>query len=212
MNEALGRRERKKRETMNAIEVTAVRLALANGFANVSVAEICEEVDISRSTFFNYVGSLEDAVLGQPLRMIPLDEAMAILDADSGQSLLRRLYVIAEASVGSSRVHAEVSGGRYRLALEQPDLLARVLSRFTGLSNDLLALMYVWLETDPSRRTLDHAPTLREASLTVALVGNALQTLLLEASGSDDAEIPAESFEDLIEQQETLARELVQPR
>ena len=203
-----GRRARKKRATMNAIELTAVRLALEKGHAHVTVAEICEAVDISRSTFFNYVPTREAAIFGRPLHMIPFDDAMAVLTADGDDSLLRRLFVIAERSVGSSTVHAEVNASRYRIALEQPETLPMVLAQFAGLSNDLLALVYLWLEGDASRRTLPGATTIREASIIVALVGNALQTLLLEMVGNDDTVIPPEAFDEVVAQQEQVARAL----
>lgn len=203
-----GRRARKKRATMNAIELTAVRLALEKGHAHVTVAEICERVDISRSTFFNYVPTREAAIFGRPLHMIPFDDAMALLTAEGDESLLRRLFTVAQLSVGSSVVHAEVNSSRYRIALEQPEALPMVLAQFTGLSNDLMALVFLWLEGDAARRTLPEASAIREASITVALVGNALQTLLLEMVGKEDSEIPPEAFDEVVAQQEKVARAL----
>ena len=44
-----GLRERKKRQTENAIEIAAVRIALRDGFAQVTVREICALAEISRA-------------------------------------------------------------------------------------------------------------------------------------------------------------------
>lgn len=59
-------RERKRRQTLAAIEEHATRLVSERGFQAVTVEDICQEVQISKRTFFNYVESKEQAVLGAP--------------------------------------------------------------------------------------------------------------------------------------------------
>lgn len=63
-NEDIGIRERKRRETKRRICQEAARLAEAHGYDNVTVEDICEASGISRRTFFNYVDSKDEAVLG----------------------------------------------------------------------------------------------------------------------------------------------------
>lgn len=207
-----GLRARKKRATENAIERTAVQLALQKGHAHVTVTEICDGADISRSTFFNYMPSREAAIFGRPLKMVPYEEAMEILKAASDTSLLGAIFRVALASVGKANVNAEVAAGRSQLSLEQPDTVASILSPFISLSTDLTGLIYIWLEEDHSRRLIPEVDTLREAILTVSLVGNALQVVLAEVTGTDDQIVAEETMHQLIAEMEKLAYGIRQPR
>ncbi|MGP4017818.1 TetR/AcrR family transcriptional regulator [Saccharopolyspora sp. 5N708] len=53
-----------------AAQVTSVsrRLTAERGLSGFTIEEVCEQVDISRRTFFNYFASKDDAVLGIPAR------------------------------------------------------------------------------------------------------------------------------------------------
>jgi AcrR family transcriptional regulator len=62
MNTELGLRERKKRQTRQAIAEAAKRLFLERGFEQVSVAEVARAADVSEQTVFNYFPTKEDLV------------------------------------------------------------------------------------------------------------------------------------------------------
>jgi len=57
-----GLRERKKRQTREAIAATAMELFLARGFDDVTIADIARAADVSRKTIFNYFPAKEDLV------------------------------------------------------------------------------------------------------------------------------------------------------
>jgi AcrR family transcriptional regulator len=59
-----GLRERKRRQTRQAVTEAARALTAANGLSGFTVEEVCEKVGISRRTFFNYFPTKEDAILG----------------------------------------------------------------------------------------------------------------------------------------------------
>lgn len=122
-----------------AVEHIALDLAVAHGYDAVTVEMICERALIAPSTFFNYFGSKETAVLGPAPR--PLDETrlatyangtgdrlaelMSMLVADWPTSpegramLLQRLHVI-ESTPSLSAAHH----GRLEVASAQVERAA----------------------------------------------------------------------------------------
>ena len=68
-----GLRERKRLETLCAIEDHATRLVLEKGYEAVTVEDIVDAANISKRTYFNYVDSKETAVVGHPIVDIPDD-------------------------------------------------------------------------------------------------------------------------------------------
>ena len=57
-----GLRERKKRQTREAIAAAAMALFHARGFDEVTVAEVARAADVSEKTVFNYFPTKEDLV------------------------------------------------------------------------------------------------------------------------------------------------------
>lgn len=209
---APGLRERKKRATVNAIERAAVRLALEKGFEKVSVMEICDEADISRSTFFNYMPTREAAIFGRPLRMIPMDQALAILDDQAGKSLLSGIFHVSLTSIGGAEINPEVAAGRNRLGAEQPHCMHLMLAPMTTLTLELIGLVAVWLDADHSRRRLPEVSVVREASHVVTVASGALTALMAEMKGgADDAMLSIETLEQLVREIEVTAAKVTEP-
>jgi AcrR family transcriptional regulator len=72
-----GLRERKKRQTREAIAQAAMRLFVAHGFDEVTVADVARAADVSEKTVFNYFPAKEDLVLhGGEERRAALVEAI----------------------------------------------------------------------------------------------------------------------------------------
>ncbi|MDQ0942474.1 TetR family transcriptional regulator [Streptomyces sp. V1I1] len=63
MSGEMGLRERKKRQTYQAISDAAIALFLEKGFDRVSVAEVAAAADVSKPTLFRYFPAKEDLVL-----------------------------------------------------------------------------------------------------------------------------------------------------
>lgn len=209
---AEGLRERKKRKTVNAIEQAGVRLALEKGFEKVAVMEICDEAEISRSTFFNYMPTREAAIFGRPLTMIPREQAWAILEEVAPSSMLMALLQVSMASIGGAEINPEVAAGRNRLVVEQPHCAPLMLAPMATLSIDLTGLVAEWLGADASRRRLPDVSVVREASHVVSVTQGALTALMAEmTSGVDDALLTPEALAQLVGEIEVVARALPQP-
>jgi AcrR family transcriptional regulator len=70
-----GLRERKCLATRDALVETARELSAQRGFSHFTVAQLCDQVGVSRRTFFNYFPTKEDAFLGQHSQAVPSDVA-----------------------------------------------------------------------------------------------------------------------------------------
>lgn len=124
-----GRRERKKRATRLALKAAALDLVAARGFARVTVDDICDVVDVSARTFFNYFPTKEAAVVGEDPGLIEAmrDELLALPAALSPLEALRtvllaRLRAIEE-DIDISGEGADVWIRRFALVRSQPEVL-----------------------------------------------------------------------------------------
>jgi AcrR family transcriptional regulator len=86
--ETEGLRERKKRQTREAIADAAMRLFVEHGFDAVTVADVARAADVSQKTVFNYFPTKEDLVLhgGQDRRAALIE---AIRARKPGTSLVK---------------------------------------------------------------------------------------------------------------------------
>ena len=57
--------ERRMRKTASSLTSVSRRLTAERGLAGFTIEEVCDEVDVSRRTFFNYFACKEDAVIGE---------------------------------------------------------------------------------------------------------------------------------------------------
>lgn len=90
---ALGRRERKKRETRIALHHAALKLFAEKGFQETRISEIADAADVSESTFFRYFDNKEGvalegfrqgaeaivaAIRKRPISESPIDACLAV--------------------------------------------------------------------------------------------------------------------------------------
>ncbi|MGI8393307.1 TetR/AcrR family transcriptional regulator [Leucobacter sp. Z1108] len=183
----LGLRIRKKRATENAIEVSAVSLALEHGIEHVTVEMICEQADISRSTFFNYFAGRDYAIVGRAVEPLQGEEAAAVLASAAGD-LVRGAIRLIFASIGHQHVNSEVARKRAQLSAEQPAALQLASGILVEGSVKLIPVIAGWLAEHPEHAKL--ADPVQEATFAVGLAHAALGALI-SAMAQQDGDIAA---------------------
>jgi AcrR family transcriptional regulator len=179
-----GLRARKRRATENAIELSAVTLALELSVENVTVEAVCEMADISRSTFFNYFSSRDYAIVGRAVSIPEGSEAFAMLDS-APDDLVLGIFRLYFAAIGHSHVNSDVARLRMQLISEQPEAARLSLPTFLESSYQLTATTTAWLTAHPEHAKLDDP--LREATLAVTMVNGIIAAQMNEWSvGSGD--------------------------
>ena len=153
-----GRRERKKRATYLALRAAALELVSERGFANVTVEDIAEAVDVSVRTFFNYFSSKEDALVGEDpalrealrAEILALPSEVPLLEA-LRHVVLGRLRAIAEDLDVSGEDH-EVWARRFAAVHAQPEVLVAYAKHLTVVERFLTDALVERLGGDESVR------------------------------------------------------------
>jgi AcrR family transcriptional regulator len=120
--QALGLRDRKKIRTRDTIRREAMRLILADGYANTTIEQIADAADISPSTFFRYFGTKESVLVSNDLDLVTvqaLEQQPANLPT---LQALRRAIEITMATVSAAEWRQERA--RLKLVLSVPELKA----------------------------------------------------------------------------------------
>ena len=137
-----GLREQKKQKTQAALQRAALELVAAHGFDRVTIDDIAAAAGVSRTTFYRYLATKEDALLGnraeklehlrnalaaQPLDSPPLEAVRAAISevARSYQHDRRQMLALAKITRVTPSVAARSL--EYDAALE--DLLREYFAR-----------------------------------------------------------------------------------
>lgn len=163
-NEDIGIRERKRLATKRRICDEAAALVDARGYDNVTVDDICRASGISRRTFFNYMDSKDEAVLGvfpftcseEGLAAIRETRADNVLDL-----VLRSIEVVPGAESGTSPNQA----CRRELIESNPGLLHAEATRRRGFLTGIAQAVHDHLERFPEDRRFDGSPEVEAHSI-----------------------------------------------
>lgn len=170
-NHALGRRERKKIKTRQAIRREAFRLIEENGYAATTVEHIADAADVSPSTFFRYFPSKESLLLADDLDPLILAAFEAQPPGLSPTEAIRRAYEDVMARLPAEQL--EFENTRQRLMFSIPELkaamydeyyrtvnvMAELIGRRIGRSaNDFEVRVFVGALTGAMMAAFDNAP------------------------------------------------------
>jgi AcrR family transcriptional regulator len=175
---ALGLRERKKQKTRNAIQREAMRLFAKQGYAETTIEQIAEAVEISPSTFFNYFPSKEELIAFDDYDPL-LAAAFAARPKDEPLGIALRRAIVDQLSTILKR-DRDLVLARAKLALRVPELRARFWEE-TQKSQDFVQKLIA------QRRGKD--PDAYEVRVAASIIVSAMFVAVLEwvsTEGRDD--------------------------
>ncbi|WP_291314864.1 TetR/AcrR family transcriptional regulator [Corynebacterium sp. UBA2622] len=161
-----GLRERKRRDTRRRIVDEAMKLVEAKGFTNVTVEDICEAADISRRTFFNYMDSKDQAVLGaHPFEIT--EDALEVIATTQSDNVLDLMF---SQILAVPDAHNRERLMRRRAILSQnPALAGAVYVRKSETLTELGQAVEKHFHSFPGDRKLNDAPLAIEVNVLVDL-------------------------------------------
>jgi AcrR family transcriptional regulator len=146
MTTELGLRERKKLKTRKLISEIAIRLFKEKGVEATTVEEICEQAEVSVSTFFRYFRSKEEAAFpDQDARVETVKNVLeAPLPGEKPSKTIRRaVHALIEYDLevkGDLQAHLQLQEQEPALAAQALRSQAQSIDLFTTLVADLLGV------------------------------------------------------------------------
>ncbi len=143
-----GRRERKKRETYDALRTAALELCATQGFGATTVDQIAEAVDVSARTFFRYFATKQEAVLADHEPRL-----RALRDLLGARP--RSEPVLDSVGAALTFLRDDAVDGREtlllqaRIAADEPQVLAGLLAHHVVVQRTLSAFVRARVTDDP---------------------------------------------------------------
>ncbi|MBS1672524.1 MAG: TetR/AcrR family transcriptional regulator [Actinobacteria bacterium] len=157
-----GRRERKKQQTRQALHEAALALVEEQGLDGTTIEQICQTVDVSPRTFFNYFPSKAAAALNLP-------ESGADADVEARFTAARGELVPALCDVVGSSIDAGMDRQRIkRLLIRRPELLPAFSQWMGSVREKLIRLA--------EKRAADRDEAVRAVSLVLAAMNVLVHT------------------------------------
>lgn len=139
------RRDAKRRATRASLVNAARALTARHGVHGFTVEQLCEQVGVSRRTFFNYFPTKDEAILGAPADELPADAVAAFLaggapEPFSGDLAGDYVELLAAAHEGAALTREE-HVALHRALIAEPRLLDRLMERGRAMEQRLAALV-----------------------------------------------------------------------
>lgn len=131
-------RERKKRETRQALSDAALRLAVERGIDNVVVEDIATAANVSPRTFNNYFSSKQEAIVWRGLQRVT-DVAGQLRERPASEPLWEAITEAAAAPYHGMRELDQRWRNGVQLMLATPSLQAEMLKGFRAAEEELTA-------------------------------------------------------------------------
>jgi AcrR family transcriptional regulator len=130
------------RDTATRLTAVTRRLTAERGLAGFTIEELCDEVDVSRRTFFNYFASKEDAIFGAD----PAEELRQVVEGFRARPAgwHRVLDDLVELVIAHAPLvdHDAVAHVAFMAALErEPQLLQRIMGTTRDRERQAIAMV-----------------------------------------------------------------------
>lgn len=165
------------------MEGAAVQLAYDEGVRAVTVERVCTAAMVSRSTFFNYFASLDEAIFGAALDYDP-DLTERILTQHPRDLVVAACLIVMESVRG--QVDDDITRRRFALFVREPGTTSSVSWASDESRVRLSTVIAEWLDAHPAHARLADADHATEARLTVGLaiaLGDEVQRHVREVDG-----------------------------
>ncbi len=149
-----GRRERKKQQTRQALHEAALRLVEEQGLDRTTIEQICQAVDVSPRTFFNYFPSKAAAALNLPEHGVAADVVERFLAAQG--EIVPALCELVGSSMDDGMDRHRIK----ELLMKRPELLPAFSQWMGSVREQFIELA--------ERRTTDHDQAVSAVSLVLA--------------------------------------------
>jgi AcrR family transcriptional regulator len=124
-------RNRAARAVRAEIAAVAIRLFLEQGFDKTTVDQIAAEAGLSRTSFFRYFATKEDAVLGH-LEELGQQARDALVARPAGEPAWQALRHAFDLLIAERSAYPEGGMGMHRMLRDTPSLQARRLGKQLG--------------------------------------------------------------------------------
>ena len=177
-----GIREQKRRETRLRIRNEAARLVDEHGYDKVTVDDICRNAGISRRTFFNYVDSKDEAILGSfPFSFS--DASLRTIRETQSDNVLE--LVIRSVEVVPGSFEGPAAACRKQLIENNPGLMQAEATRRRGFLTQIGRAVYSHFERFPEDRRLSGSIEEETHFIVVLFQGAVTQYLWHPPDGGD---------------------------
>lgn len=142
-----GLREKRKRESRDAMHHAALELVSAHGLSNVTVEQIAERAGVSARTLFNYWGSKEAVVLGaEPASDVALVKVLH--DRPVNEDVAESLAVVQRAYLESVTPDRSVRTLKRKVMRREPQLAQMSVNYHNDVQRSLIETLAGRLEND----------------------------------------------------------------
>jgi len=157
-----GRRERKKLQTRQALHEAALRLVEEQGLDGTTIEQVCQAVDVSPRTFFNYFPSKAAAALNLPEHALADDVVERFLSARG--EIVPALCELVGSSMDDGMDRLRIK----ELLMKRPELLPAFSQWMGSVREQFIELA--------ERRTTDHDQAVSAVSLVLAAMNVLVHT------------------------------------
>jgi AcrR family transcriptional regulator len=180
MTEEMGRRERKKQQTRQALVDAAMRLFEQKGFDRTMVTEIADAADVSERTFYLHFPAKEDIVIGTAQERMEAG-LHAIAMWRPGETVAEVLERAAQLIVDNTW-RADLPSGlaelRVKLLASTPAVQARLVQRMLRTQGELIDALH--------RAAPESVSRIEAAAMVGAVLGALNATAITSIEQGDD--------------------------